>query len=722
MGHSGAVSPCPSPSGKRRPKTSETTIQMKSNHGPNRRGSNPFRALLALAPALLAFLALPPETQATPNGDPICGAPSDFARLQELRAKLATARRHKGLSAAATPAAPTLALTWPAPGTPHLVIGGEAGRTYDLQSATDLGEADWSTWLSFAMGNQPMDWGQNILTDGPQRYFRVKAVDPEAIADSVSNFRLLDAQGASHDLYYRTDLAGTVVMAAGTDLAGVASLAPMWNQIAARYAGHFQYLILLSDPAPSRAAVIAKAQSLKLAGSVLLDVNGLAGRALGLKHVGEVAVVQPPVFTLAYRGQFAGPGQTTYDKTYLGQAVAGLETSTPISFKLTPGSGPALASTTETVPDYAKDVAPVLYKYCAICHRPGDVAPFALTNYTVAQTFAQTMKYMVMSGKMPPWHVDPQYGHWGNDLSLPGEAKSTLIRWIDAGAPRGTGNDPLAELPIQPSFNQWPPELGQPDALVSIPVQSIKESGTEDYRYVFVQSPNTSNVWLRAAIVLPTNYRAVHHYLVWPGQVGNSPFFGRSSYETSIAGYVPGFKPFQFPADAGVLLTNRNWLTFNLHYTPYGEATTDHPVMAMWYHKTPPAKKFQSVQIANLFFSIPPGAADFPVSASWTATKASRLYRLNPHMHLRGKRMSYELQYPNGTKELILSVPDYDFNWQTGYELSPPKDLPVGTKLVVSGAFDNSALNLSNPDPTISVGWGDQSWFEMFVGFIDIAQ
>lgn len=621
----------------------------------------------------------------------------------------------------ALPSRPLLSFVRSGDGTPHLVVGGQAGQSYVLESATDM-RSNWDTWLSFALGGAPLDWSENILTDGPERFFRVRSIDPNALQDSVTNFRLLDAQGVSHDLYYHTDMQATVVLTAGTDLGNIAGVAPIFNELATRYASTMQFWILLSDPAPDRASVIARAQDLKLTAPVLLDVSGLAGLMLGVSHAGEVAVVQPPIFTLAYRGAVAGSGQQTADQSYLGQALAGLASSSGFTFTRTPPGG-TLLNFDSTVPDYSRDVAPILYKQCAICHRPNDVAPFAMTNYSVIQEWAPAMKYMVMSGKMPPWHVDPQYGHWGNDLSLAPQDKATLVRWLNAGAPRGSGSDPLAELPVQPSYNQWPPELGEPDALVTIPSQGIKATGTEAYRYIFVQTPNPTNVWLKAAVIRPSNYRAVHHYLVWLGKVGNgSPIPGVSTYQTSIAGYAPGWKPFIFPDGTGVSLGASNWLTFNLHYTPYGEATNDQPVLALWYHKTPPAKNYESVSVQNLFFTIPAGANDYGVTANWTATKPTTLYRLNPHMHLRGKRMSFQLTYPNGQKETVLSVPDYNFSWQVGYQLSPPKDLPTGTKLTVSGAFDNTALNLSNPDPNSSVSWGDQSWNEMFVGFIDITQ
>src|SRR5262249_9728106 len=161
----------------------------------------------------------------------------------------------------------------------------------------------------------------------------------------------------------------------------------------------------------------------------------------------------------------------------------------------------------------------------------------------------------------------------------------------------------------------------------------------------------------------------------------------------------------QYPPDAGMYLTRSNWLTFNLHYTPYGRETNDQPVLALWYHRATPPKTYTWFGLANKEFSIPPGAADHQVQVTWTPPKRIEIHRLNPPMHLRGKRMRFEVRYPEGVRETLLSVPDYAFNWQVGYTLATPRVIPAGSQIIVSGAFDNSSQNLANPDPTARVRW-----------------
>ena len=697
---------------------------MKTPHPANTRGDIArllHRCLVAVLGAV-AWTAL----QATPPLDPICGSPSSQELVRAIRAQRAAAAqgRREAIRLQGPEAPPRLAIERPQPfDLPRLVLQGTAGQTYHLESTAEVALPQWAPLLSVRLGDQSLAWSDDRPGTNPSGYFRLRWDGPDAPAEFVSNFRLLDAQGIARDLYYHTHRDGIAVIPAGTTLDAIAPLAPLLGELGKAYTNRVETWILLSDSSVVRSNVLAQAKELGIGFPVLLDPHHLAARSVGLTRVGEVALVRPPDFTVAYRGEVAGPSVSTSAQSFLGQALAGLADNAPVTFLRTPTPGPLLAHTTTQTPDYVREVAPILYEYCAKCHRPDGVAPFALTNHGVVAEWAPAIKHALLSRQMPPWHADPEYGRFANDLSLPGQLKSALVRWIDAGAPRGDGGDPLAELPPPPAYDRWPEELGEPDALVNIPIQPVKADGLEPYRYIFTYAPNPTNVWLRAAALRPSNYRAVHHALVWKGHIGNSGAMDNSTYESHIAEFVPGFKPFQLPPDAGILLTRSNKLTFNLHYTPYGVETNDQPLLALWYHKTRPARTWVStLGPGNAAFSIPPQARDHPVQAEMTFTSAATLYRMNPHMHVRGKRVRYEAFYPNGKREVLLSVPDYDFNWQVGYALAEPKVLPAGTRLVVSGAFDNSPQNLANPDPSARVGWGDQSWMEMFAGFLEYTQ
>jgi hypothetical protein len=673
---------------------------------------------------MLIYVGAAPWVHATPSGEPICGSPSSYDFVKAVRARKALTAKIARVSAAAqAPQPPTLEIepTLTA-NTPRLILGGNPGQTYQLEASSDLTSNQWTSSLSVTLGDQPLVWDDAASTASPFRFYRLRSGEPDEIQSSASNFRLLDQDGVTHDLYYNSQLDAIAVIAAGTNLTTIVPLLPLLNELTKAYSNRVQTWILLSDPAPIRSNILAQAKSLSINFPVLFDQQGLAAACLGLTRAPEVAVVQPPAFTVAYRGEIAATNQSAAGATFLGKALADLTAARPVTFLRTAATGLPLVPLRLETPDYTRDIAPTFYKYCAICHRSDGVAPFAITNYSIIEEWAPSIKNALLTRKMPPWHADPEYGHFANDLSLPPNVKAQLIRWIDAGAPRGNGNDPLAELPPPPAFDQWPPELGEPDALVTIPTQSIKAEGSEPYRYIFTQSPNTSNVWLRAAIVRPSNYKSVHHILVWPGQIGNFGVDDFSTYQSHIAEFVPGNKPFRIPSDAYIPLGKSNWLTFNLHYTPNGVATNDNPVLALWYYKVKPPKTWGVAAVARFDLNILPGVSDSPVQTQWTTSSQITVYRFNPHMHLRGKRMKFEVIYPNGTRETLLSVPDYDFNWQVGYDLAQPKVLPAGSRVIATGAFDNSPQNLANPDPTATVHWGDQSWMEMFIGYMDYTQ
>jgi hypothetical protein len=379
--------------------------------------------------------------------------------------------------------------------------------------------------------------------------------------------------------------------------------------------------------------------------------------------------------------------------------------------RVEPSSGPLLRLN-RPLADYSTVIAPLLQKRCVTCHSPGNIAPFAMTNYATVAFYAEAIKEAVMSKEMPPWHADPLYGKFQNDVSLTDQESTQLIDWLNAGFPRGSGSDPLADV-SPPAPPKWPVELGEPDEIVTIPTQNVVAVGTEAYRYIYANATNSTTKYLRAAVVRPSNRAVVHHYIVWQGHSTTAQLSG-------IATYVPGHTDRPYPAGTGVTIPPNAPLTFNLHYTANGAATTDKPELGLWYTNVTPAKTLKIAAPVNLFISIPPNNREYEPSfpTSFTFSKPATIYSLSPHMHVRGLRMKFELTI-SGVKQTILSVPRYDFDWQTIYVLQTPLDVPANAVVSVTGAYDNSALNIYNPNPNATVGWGEQSWDEMFIGYME---
>lgn len=321
-----------------------------------------------------------------------------------------------------------------------------------------------------------------------------------------------------------------------------------------------------------------------------------------------------------------------------------------------------------------------------------------------------------MTRRMPPWQADPHYGEFANDFSLSVEEKQQLIAWIDGGAPRDEGEDPLAAHIS--TAKKWP--LGEPDMIIKPGRREIQAEGVIPYLYVTKDFPSKEGRWLRASHVNPGNKKVLHHVIV-SSYSGDSAAGRRRQGGGGVGGYAPGTEPNLYPEGYGRYIAGNAKLLFQLHYTPTGKPEVDDTELGLYFYKERPPNYLSGGAVMRFRFRIPPGEREHRNSGSYTIGRDAILFRMLPHMHVRGKSMKYTAQYPDGRKEVLLSVPDFDFNWQRGYILKEPKLLPKGTKIVVTGSWDNSEMNVHNPDPTKAVYYGDQTWEEMFNVFFTIA-
>ena len=403
------------------------------------------------------------------------------------------------------------------------------------------------------------------------------------------------------------------------------------------------------------------------------------------------------------------------------------------------------AKPTAGVPTFNKDVAPILYKNCVTCHRPGEIGPMSLLTYKDARPWAKSIRDEVADGVMPPWHADPKHGKFANDRSLTAEQKDILAKWANGGSPEGDPKD----LPAPPSFTDgW--QLGQPDVVLPLPVEyKVPADGFVEYEYFQIPTNFTEDKWLQALEVRPGNREVVHHVIVSvrppqperrpagfraaqgmeipPGQSGGGPepegapkrARGQSLFPppqrggTGIGGFAPGTSSLQFEPGAAMLIRAGSTLVVQMHYTTNGTAQTDRTKIGLFLSKEPPKIEMRMGTLINGKLQIPAGASDYSIAAEMTTVNDVTLRSLLPHTHLRGKSWEYTVTYPDGRSEVILSVPKYDFNWQTDYVFAQPIKLPKGTKIRAVAHYDNSTANKSNPDPKVDVKWGDQTWEEM---------
>jgi hypothetical protein len=401
---------------------------------------------------------------------------------------------------------------------------------------------------------------------------------------------------------------------------------------------------------------------------------------------------------------------------------------------------------------FNKDVLPILQKNCQSCHRPGQIAPMSLLTYDEARPWARSIKTKVESRQMPPWFADRQHGQFANDRSLSPKDIETIAAWADAGAPQGDPAD--APPPVV-----WPADGWQikPDVIVKGPefrVPAHTPNDVVEWVTYVIPSGFTRDTWITSLEIKPSVMPVTHHicftfqrhrpgtqYYVANWSESPRDAEGAALKESNAklpsppppsgAGtgggfncYVPGraaddYRPFH----AGKLVPAGSDISFQVHYTPIGKELVDRPLVGFTVSDTPPEKRWMSYGIVGggPDFAIPPNAGNYKSPTfDLEFTRDVELVEMMPHMHVRGKDMTYHLIYPDGRDEIALNVPKYDFNWQLLYQPAKPIRIPKGTKLHVDAHYDNSTANKSNPNPNRTVYLGRMTWEEMMAPFFGI--
>jgi hypothetical protein len=366
---------------------------------------------------------------------------------------------------------------------------------------------------------------------------------------------------------------------------------------------------------------------------------------------------------------------------------------------------------------YHKDIAPILGKRCIECHRHGEAAPMALTSYAEVRPWARAIREAVLSAKMPPWLADPRYGHFRNDPRLTEPEKSAIAQWVQAGAPEG---DPKDAKPARPFVQGW--NIGTPDLIFDIGEEfDVPASGVVPYKYFTVPSNLKEDVWIEAAEIRPDQRDVVHHVIVFM----RGPNGAREGADTGadlLVGWAPGDPANIFEPGVAKLVKAGTVFRIQMHYTPSGTVRKDRTRFGLRLARAPVRRQIITGRAINTQFVIPAGAPAHEVRASWTAPADVLLHSFMPHLHLRGKAFRYTIVYPDGREQIALEVPKYDFGWQLGYQLAEPLALPAGTRIDCVAQYDNSPNNKANPDPTKDVRWGDQTWEEMMIGWLDFTR
>lgn len=550
----------------------------------------------------------------------------------------------------------------------------------------------------------------------------VLVLSGSAWGGSVDNFMLLDHRGEAHELHYHSDAEAVVLVVQGNGCPVVRNALPDLRKVRERYAGEgVVFLMVNSNLQDTRESVRAEAEEWGIDLPILIDETQLVGEGLGLTRTAEALVIDPDGWKLAYRGPIND--RLSYERQraeakehYLADAIDALLAGTEPHVARQDAVGclinfPERDNPAHEQISYVDTIVPILEQNCVGCHRPEGIGPWAMTSYEMVRGFAPMMREVLRTKRMPPWHADPHVGEWLDDAGISIEERTTLVHWIEAGAPRGEGEDPLPGIAVAPA-SEWP--LGEPDLVVELPPYEVPASGVVDYQFPTVPNPLDHDVWVRAMDVLPGSTEVVHHVLV--GLIDGASDRSRNVFDDYLGGYAPGVRPVELPEGTGMLLPKDDRFVAQLHYTPYGKAVTDVTRIGFYLHDEQPDTFFRQGVVMNPTIAIPPNAKRHEQRAYQEFPADALLYDVLPHSHYRGHSSTFSLVYPDGREELLLNVPNYDFNWQRGYAFVEPKPVPAGSRLVHTTVYDNSAQNLGNPDPSKLVRWGLQSWDEMLYG------
>ncbi len=580
--------------------------------------------------------------------------------------------------------------------------------------------------------------------------------------ERVGDFALIDHQGAFQHMAWYDDHSAVVILPQAngtTEPSVVEGLKALQSQ----YANQDVAFFMLNPGLQSdRDAVAADLASLGLDVAVLMDDTQLVTESLGITHLDQAVVYSPSSFEVVYRG----PVQKE-----LNDSIQSLLNGDRVDLVTASASGAAIQfATTEahTNLSYEKDIAPIIAEKCAECHREGGIAPFAMDSNLAVQGWSPMIREVVMTKRMPPGQVDNKVGHkMKNEMNLSDEDMQKLVHWVNNGSVVDSENDPLTAL-VWPD-TKW--EMGEPDMIVQIPPQTIPATGVVDYMDLVVDLGLEEDRWIRGSAVAPGDPSVLHHIITTVVPPEGAPDFqqilmdaisslpeeranavrtklfaafatgerpdldslfreipdldvgafigGGGVDQASIAGYAPGNDMSFNPEGVGGLLKAGSQLSFQMHYTTSGKESTDATEIGIYFYEEGVVpKERMGGGVGNAFtINIPAQAKDHEMQLVTNIPEEAEIYSLMPHMHFRGKRMKFVAKYPDGTEELLLSVPAYSFNWQLAHSLEEPLRVPAGTQIIATGAFDNSSQNHFNPDPNSDIQWGEQSWEEMFMGF-----
>jgi mono/diheme cytochrome c family protein len=559
----------------------------------------------------------------------------------------------------------------------------------------------------------------------------VLAAHASHLGEQIGDLPFTDLNGKTGKLSDYKDRKAVVVCVTSATCPVARKYGPTIVEMEKRFAPQgvtfFAVNLSAAESADKITEAAAEFQKAGWGGRYVIDHGATMGKALGTTSTTEVFVLDR-ARTMVYRGAIndqygLGYALSEPRQHFLSNALQAVLRDDRPGIQATTAPGCALSvgerSASATKVTYHNRISRLVQNHCLECHRKGENGPFELNTYEDVKGNAAMIKKVVAKRTMPPWFADANAAHaFKNDRSLSERDRSDILQWVEAGCAEGD----KADAPVTLAFTEgW--RIGKPDLALEAPlVQTIPAKGTIRYRYVQVPTNLTEDKWVTAIEVRPSAPEVVHHLLVFIKLPPTDPRAAQykamnGGLNGYFAGMVPGQGHVTFPEGTAKLLPKGATLIFQIHYTTNGKEVQDRPRIGFKFADKAPEHEVLTRAAANRFFIIPANDPNFEITASHTFFQPVRLLSINPHSHVRGKAFKYELIYPDGRTDVILDLPRYDFNWQLEHQFAEPIDVPAGTRLKVTGWYDNSKDNPANPDPSKAVGFGEQTWQEMMIGY-----
>ena len=446
------------------------------------------------------------------------------------------------------------------------------------------------------------------------------------------------------------------------------------------------------------------------------DFDGSVARALGATRTPEVVVLDGDK-TIRYRGRIDDPYRLRGNRdkpttTELKDALDAILAGKKVATTETEVDGCLITSPKAVKPKevtFAEHVAPVLKKHCWECHKAGGSAPFALTSYKQASARAASLAEVIKDQRMPPWFATHDYGPFVNRRGLSDDDRAIVTDWAKTDAAPGD----LTKVPAVPEEAKEKWQIGKPDLVLESSVFELPAKGDIPYKYAILLHNFAEDTWISGTQITSDNPRVLHHANLAFGSIA-----GGFKEENFITGYVPGGEPMDLEKGVAFRIPKGSFLALQIHFVPTGKDEKCKLSVGLRYPRNAVHQQLRNIQLTNSRFAITPGAPAHKVTASRVLDADVVGVGLFSHMHLRGKDMTFTAHLPDGKRDELLVIANYNFAWQVPYRWEPgKKTLPKGTRLECVARYDNSAFNPYNPNPLATVRNGPQTHNEMMFGF-----